>query len=329
MTTPRAASRTTRTRRYRSASGTVPAYAPQLATLAGTAPDTDDWLHEVKYDGFRMGLEVRDGRARLLTRNGLDWSARFPDLVAAGLSLGVSTALLDGEVALRLPDGRTSFQGLQGNGHPDGAITYFVFDLLWIDGEDLAPLPLETRKGRLQALLDGGDASAFHYSTHVVGGGPRAHADACRRRLEGIISKRRDAPATAGRSRTWLKVKCLGRQEFVIGGFTEPQGAREHLGALLIGHYEERRLVWAGRVGTGFTTTVARELRARLEPLVQEASPFTPAPRGAAARGVHWVRPELVAEVAFTEWTRDGKVRHPSFQGLREDKPARAVVREA
>ena len=155
------------------------------------------------------------------------------------------------------------------------------------------------------------------------GSTPR-HASA---RLEGIISKRRDAPVTAGRSRAWVKVKCVGRQEFVIGGFTDPQGSREGIGALLIGHHEDGRLVWAGKVGTGFTARSARELRARLDPLVQESSPFTPVPRG-TARGAHWVRPELVAEVAFTEWTEGGKIRHPSFQGLREDKPATRVVRE-
>ena len=306
----------------------MPAYAPQLATLVAEAPDTDEWLHEVKFDGFRMGLVIEDGRARLLTRNGLDWSERFPEIVQAGLHLGASGALIDGEVALRLPDGRTSFQDLQNAARRAGALTYFAFDLLWLDGDDLAALPLEVRKARLQALLPADDDSPLRYSTHVVGHGPRVHQEACRARLEGIISKRRDAPATPGRSRSWVKVKCLGRQEFVIGGFTEPQGAREGLGALLIGYYDGGRLAWAGKVGTGLTAKSARDLRARLEPLAQEISPFTPAPRGADARGAHWVRPELVAEVAFTEWTAGGKIRHPSFQGLREDKAPREVVRE-
>ena len=308
---------------------TVPAYVPQLATLVADAPDTDDWLHEVKYDGFRMGLVIERGTARLLTRAGLDWSDRFPDLVEAARQLGVSSALLDGEVALQLPDGRTSFQHLQNSGRQAGALTYFLFDLLWLDGEDLSSSPLEARKARLQQLLPAAGASPLRYSTHVVGHGPRIHGEACKAKLEGIISKRRGAPATPGRSRTWVKVKCVGRQEFVIGGFTEPQGSREGLGALLIGHYSRDRLVWAGKVGTGFTARSARELRARLEPLVQDHPPFTPAPRGAEARGAHWVRPELVAEVAFTEWTDGGKIRHPSFQGLREDKSPREIVREA
>jgi len=304
----------------------MPEYAPQLATLVTAAPESDDWLHETKYDGFRVGLVIDKGHAQVFTRNGLDWSDRFPELVAAVLRLPVSSALLDGEVALERPDGRTSFQDLQNAGRRKSHLSCFLFDLHWIDGEDLRPLSLEARKARLEALLPRRGAAPLRYSTHVIGHGASVHAEACRAGMEGIISKRRDAPVTPGRSRTWVKTKCVGRQEFVIGGFTDPQGAREGLGALLIGHHQDGRLVWAGKVGTGFTTRSARELRARLEPLVQETSPFTPSPR--PARGVHWVRPELVAEVAFTEWTEGGKIRHPSFQGLREDKPASSVVRE-
>jgi bifunctional non-homologous end joining protein LigD len=304
-----------------------PAYAPQLATLVAQAPAGHDWLHEVKYDGFRMGLVI-DGRTRrLISRNGHDWTTRFPTIVEASRALPVSSAVLDGEVALLDADGRTSFQSLQGGGAGGGTLVYFVFDLLFIDGERLSALPLEARKARLATVLPR-RSKLLRYSPHTIGDGPRAHRDACRSHLEGIISTRRDAPATEGRSKTWVKVKCLGRQEFVIGGYTDPQGAREGLGALLIGYYDGDRLVWAGKVGTGFTTQVARDLRARLAPLVQEESPFTPAPRGAPVKGVHWVRPRLVGEVAFTEWTTGGKVRHPSFQGLRDDKPAGAVVRE-
>ena len=304
----------------------MPIYAPQLATLVAAAPESDEWLHETKYDGFRIGLAIDKGRAQLFTRNGLDWSARFPELVNAALQLPVSSALLDGEIALLLPDGRTSFQDLQNAGRRKGAPACFVFDIHWLDGDDLRSLPLEERKARLEPLLGSRRTPLLRYSTHVVGHGAWVHAEACRARMEGIISKRRDAPVTPGRSRTWVKTKCIGRQEFVIGGFTDPQGPREGLGALLIGHHEDGRLVWAGKVGTGFTVRSARELRRRLQPLVQTSSPFTPAPR--AARGVHWVRPQLVAEVAFTEWTEGGKIRHPSFQGLREDKPASKVVRE-
>jgi bifunctional non-homologous end joining protein LigD len=320
--TARPASPPRRTR----AAATLPGYAPQLATLVSAAPDSDEWLHETKYDGFRVGLVIDKGRAQLFTRNGLDWSERFPALVDAALRLPVSSALLDGELALELPGGRTSFQELQNAARRRARPNCFLFDIHWIDGEDLRPLPLERRKARLEALLAARGTSLLRYSSHVIGRGAWVHGEACRAGLEGIISKRRDAPVTPGRSRTWVKTKCVGRQEFVIGGFTDPQGAREGLGALLIGHHQGGRLVWAGKVGTGFTTRSARELRARLDPLVQESSPFVPAPR--AGRGVHWVRPELVAEVAFTEWTEGGKIRHPSFQGLREDKPAGRVVRE-
>lgn len=310
------------------ASRPLPAYQPQLATLVADAPPEDAWLHEVKFDGYRMGLLIEPGTARLLTRSGLDWSSRFPDVLAAAHALPVRTAVLDGELAWQLPDGRTSFQALQNAGSQPGSLRYFVFDLLWLDDEDLAPQPLEARKARLETLLAKAP-DPFRYSTHVVGHGARVHAEACRARLEGIIAKRRDAPATAGRSRTWVKVKCLGRQEFVVGGYTDPQGARQGIGALLIGQYEGDRLVWAGKVGTGFNTRSALALRTRLEPLARATSPFSPAPRGAAVRGAHWVEPTLVVEVAFTEWTSDGKVRHPSFQGVREDKPAREVRSEA
>lgn len=306
----------------------LPAYRPQLATLAAVAPDDDQWLHETKYDGFRMGLRIDGDEVRLLTRNGLDWSARFPALIAAARRLRARTALLDGEVAMLQPDGRTSFQGLQGGGAGGGTLVYFVFDLLHLDGESFDGVPLEARKVRLRALLPGG-TSALRYSDHVVGDGPRVYAEACRRGLEGIISKRRDQPVLAGRGRTWLKVKCVARQEFVIGGFTDPQGARQGLGALLIGHHDANgALLWAGKVGTGFTAATAKDLRARLDELAQDTCPFTPPPRGALGRTAHWVQPQLVAEIAFTEWTSSGKIRHPSFQGLRADKPAGEVTRE-
>ncbi len=304
----------------------IPEYAPQLATLVDAAPEGDGWLHETKYDGFRMGLRIDGDDVRFLTRNGLDWSARFGPLVHAARTLPVRTALLDGEVAMLLPDGRTRFQGLQ-KGGGEGTLVFVAFDLLHVDGETLDTAPLEARKERLAALLPKG-ASPLRYSAHVVGNGADAYADACRTGLEGIVSKQRDAVVSPGRSRTWVKVKCLARQEFVIGGFTEPQGRRQGLGALHIGYHEDGRLVWAGKVGTGFTDTSARELRARLDALVQSACPFDPAPRGAMARAARWVTPVLVAEVAFTEWTDAGRIRHPSFQGLREDKPAALVVRE-
>lgn len=305
----------------------LPPYVPQLATLVAAPPAGDEWVYEVKFDGFRMGLAIDATGARLLTRNGLDWSDRFPEIMAAARSLALTSGLLDGEVARLLPDGRTSFQGLQNASRAGGTLVYYLFDLLFVDGQNLAGEPLEVRKTRLRRVLPAG-ASPLRYSDHLVGNGAHVFAEACKAGLEGVIAKRRDQPWTGGRSRTWVKVKCLARQEFVIGGFTEPQGTREGLGALLIGHYDAGRLVWAGKVGTGFTATSAAALRARLEPLVQPTAPFSPAPRGALAREARWVRPDLVAEVAFTEWTDAGKIRHPSFQGLREDKPPTEVMRE-
>ena len=312
-------------------------YLPQLATLVAEAPPGDEWLHELKYDGYRIGCHIgaggRSARAsrpvRLESRNGGDWTAEFPTVVAAARALPVSRALLDGELAVVLPDGRTSFQALQNARRTPGAIdlVYFVFDLLELDGEDLTRRPLEQRKEALRQVL-GDDRGVIRYSDHVIGDGARFYQAACAGGLEGIVSKRRADPHRGGRSRGWLKIKCVLRQELVIGGFTEPKGSRAGLGALLVGVYEDGALRFAGKVGTGFTQASARALRERLDRLEAERSPFTPRPPTAVARAARWVRPELVAEVAFSEWTDDGKIRHPSFQGLREDKRARQVRRE-
>ena len=308
-------------------------YQPQLATLVKEPPPGDGWLHEIKYDGFRIGCLVRNGRVTLISRNGKDWTARFPGIAEAALKLRVSEALLDGEVAIVLPDGRTSFQALQNSANERGAaggtLMYFVFDLLRLDREPVSEQPLDDRKARLRRLLGRATKSSrIRYSDHVVGGGEAVFTEACRTGLEGIISKRRDQPHKPGRHGGWVKTKCISRQEFVIGGFTEPAGARAGLGALLIGYYEDGKLIFAGKVGTGFSQKTALDLRKRLDRLEQKAAPFTPAPSGPLGRSAHWVKPTLVGEVEFTEWTGDGKIRHPSFQGLRADKPARAVRRE-
>ncbi len=302
-------------------------YAPQLATLVKSIPLGDEWLHEVKFDGYRIGI-VRRGRVvQLITRNGNDWTDRYPAIVDAARALDVDSALIDGELAIVLPDGRTSFQALQNAATMRGTLTFFAFDLLELDGDDLCGEPLEGRKQRLRRLLPT-DAPALRYSDHVIGDGVRVFDEACRAGIEGVISKQRTAPVQPGRSRTWLKTKCVLRQEFVIGGFTDPEGARTGIGALLVGYYDDGRLAWAGKVGTGFTDKSARDLRRQLARLEQPASPFTPPPPGRLGRLAHWVAPTLVAEVAFTEWTEGGKVRHPSFQGLRDDKRATSVVRE-
>jgi bifunctional non-homologous end joining protein LigD len=300
--------------------------APQLATLVAEAPAGDDWLHESKYDGYRIVCRIQGGRATLTSRNGNDWTARFPTVARAAEKLPVEAALLDGEVAVVGADGLTSFGALQNAASGGGTIAYFVFDLLHRDGWDLTAAPLEERKRALRAVI-GGKAGTLRYSSHVIGDGAAVFQAACRAHLEGIIAKRRDAPYVGGRSKTWLKVKCVHGQELVVGGFTDPEGSRVGIGALLLGvHDAEGRLRYAGKVGTGFPHATALDLRARLEKLHADANPFVERPPGATR--AHWVRPVLVVEVGFTEWTSDGRLRHPTFRGLREDKPAKAIVRE-
>jgi bifunctional non-homologous end joining protein LigD len=245
--------------------------------------------------------------------------------------LPARAALLDGEVAVVLPNGTTSFQALQNamGGGDEGELAYFVFDLLHLEGHDLTGATLEDRKRALSALLRAaGDPGTIRFSDHVVGEGEAFHRSACGLGLEGIISKRRDARYEGGRGRSWLKVKCLRRQEFVIGGWTDPEGSRVGIGALLLGVYDDAgELAFAGKVGTGFTAKTLRDLERRLAPLARPTSPFAKARIPGVTR-THWTEPKLVAEVQFTEWTGDGRLRHPSFQGLREDKAAREVVRE-
>ncbi|HKZ07529.1 MAG TPA: non-homologous end-joining DNA ligase, partial [Methylomirabilota bacterium] len=313
----------------RGRAGALPrALEPQLATLVSEPPEGDDWLHEIKFDGYRILARLDGGRVRLLSRNDKDWTARLPVIAEAVARLPARAALLDGEAVVLQRDGTTSFQALQNvlSGEQRGELVYMVFDLLHRDGRDLRGLPLEERKAALRELVPAGtNGGVVRYSDHVVGGGAAFLQHACRLRLEGALSKRRDAPYRSGRGRDWLKVKCARRQEVVIGGYTPPAGSRVGLGALLVGVYDGPRLVYAGKVGTGFSTADLRSLTSKLGAIEQRASAFDPPPR---EQGARWVAPTLVGEVAFTEWTGDGKMRHPSFQGLREDKPAREVRRE-
>ena len=308
----------------------LPAFVPpQLATLVDRAPDGDEWVHEMKLDGYRILARLQRGQVRLLSRRDNDWSERFPEVGEAVAQLPAKQALLDGEVAVLLPDGTTSFQALQGFAQGSaGRLVYFVFDLLHLDGYDLTRSPLESRKAVLRDLLAGAPAPAagvLSYSEHVVGSGPEFFAEACRLRLEGALCKRREGPYRPGRGRDWLKVKCSRAEEVVIGGYTPPKGSRSGLGALLVGVNDASgRLRYAGKVGTGFTDAMLADLKRRLDRLKQPTPPFADKPPRAA--GVTWVRPELVAEVAFTEWTSDGRLRHPSFRGLREDKGPEEVV---
>jgi bifunctional non-homologous end joining protein LigD len=303
--------------------------APQLATLVKAPVEGDAWLHEIKFDGYRMLARFERGRVRMFTRTGQDWTERFAAIAEAVSELPCRDAVLDGEVVVLEPDGTSDFQALQNalRRRDDAELVYYVFDLLHLDGFDTTAAPLESRKRLLEALVDTlPRGTPVRYSAHVAGKGEAFFDEACRRHLEGVISKRRDAPYHSARTRDWLKVKCGRRQEFVIGGYTDPSGARAGLGALLVGVHDERgALRYAGKVGTGFDHDTLVDLERRLRGLARQDSPFADAPRG---RTMHWVDPKLVCEVVFTEWTADGRLRHPSFQGLREDKPAKSVRRE-
>lgn len=304
-------------------------YEPQLATLVKEPPAGDEWLHEIKFDGYRIGCHRRGTRVTLTSRNGKDWTAAFPEIADAVRALKADEVMLDGEVAAVLPDGRTSFQAMQQRGGARATLVYFVFDLLRLGDETLTRLPLDQRKARLKKLLGAGQQGRLRYSEHVDGSGKAILEHACSLGLEGIISKRRDLPYMPGRNDAWRKIKCSRRQEFVIGGFTDPKGSRVGIGALLLGYYTaDRRLAYAGRVGTGFSHKFAGELRTRLERIAQPAPAFDPPPPRPHARDAHWVAPQLVCEVSFTEWTDDGQLRHPAFQGMRHDKKPAQVVRE-
>jgi len=304
--------------------------SPTLATLVDSAPTGDDWIHEVKFDGYRMVSRIDHGDVRIYSRNGKEWTAVLPSVVAALQRLDVDQAWLDGEIAVADAKGLTSFQQLQ-NALSDPrakTISYFVFDLLYQNGYDLRGVALTERKQLLRALVGKSDA-VLRYSIDVQGSGAEFFEQACKLKLEGAISKRANSVYREGvRTRDWLKVKCGRRQEMVIGGFTDPQGSRSGFGALLLGIHEGGKLRYAGKVGTGFDDKTLTKLRAILAKLEQKEAPFVNPPRGFEAKGAHWVKPQLVAEIAFTEWSNDGALRHPSFQGLREDKKATDVVRE-
>ncbi len=308
----------------------LPAFVePELATLTKTAPEGASWIHEIKYDGYRMLSRIAEGSARMISRNKKDWTANFPSIARAATRLPVKTAWIDGEVVALDAQGRSSFQALQNalSASPSADLVYLVFDLLYLDGFDLTRVRLTERKELLHSLVSSA-GGAIRYSDHFSVPGNDFLANACKLGLEGMVSKRGDLAHHAGRSAAWMKVKCQRRQEMVIGGFTDPGGSRRGFGALLLGVYDDGKLRYSGRVGTGFDDALLAKLRGTLDKLEQPKSPFQNPPRGADARGVHWVRPTLVADVEFTEWTSDGTLRHPAFVGLRADKRASDVARE-
>lgn len=300
----------------------------QLATLTAKAPSGPQWVHEVKYDGYRARIAVEGGSARVFTRSNQDWTDKFGPIVAAASRLPAKNALLDGEIVALDKGGVSHFGALQealAAKKPD-VLVYMAFDLLFLDGNDLRPLPLVERKKLLGDLLSRAEGdTVLRLSEHLSVDGPEFHDQACRLGLEGSISKRAEAPWRPGRGTDWIKTKCLLEQEFIVVGWTEPAGSRAGFGALLLAVNAHEGLRYAGRVGTGFSDRELVSLRARLDSLAADTSPLLEAP---PLKAVHWVKPELVAEVAFLEWTGDGLVRQAKFGGVREDKPVAQIVRE-
>lgn len=305
---------------------------PCLATLAEKAPDSANWIHEIKFDGYRLQARLSRGKAKLLTRKGLDWTHKFKGIADAVAELDAHNALIDGELVVEGDDGVTSFSLLQEelkSGRQD-RLVYYVFDLLYLDGQDLRGLPLAERKEALaRSLKSAPKRTPLRFSESIAERGPVLLKHACQLGLEGIISKLADAPYRSGRGRDWIKTKCSSRQELVIAGFVPSTADAHAVGALVLGFHDKGKLVYAGRTGTGFTHQTSRELYKKLKALKRERTPFAAVP--AEERGVRapvWVEPKLVAEVDFHGWTHGDRIRQASYQGLREDKAAADVVRE-
>jgi bifunctional non-homologous end joining protein LigD len=321
-------------KRKSAAGGTrLPDFVPPcLATLSERAPDDPSWVHEIKFDGYRIQARLADGEAKLLTRKALDWADRFRPIADAVAELPVEQALLDGEIVSESERGISSFSQLQqdlSEGRSD-RLVYLVFDLLHLDGHDLTKEPLVERKKVLQALLENLPRDALiRFSEHFDEPGSTLLRHACQMDLEGIISKRANAPYRSGRGGDWLKIKCSNNQEFVVGGFAPSTVDSKAIGALILGYYEDGQLHYAGRAGTGYSHMMARDLYGRLQPLRTAKPAFVEIPKEeTAARNAKWVEPRLVVEADFRGWTHGNRIRQASFQGIREDKSPKEVVRE-
>lgn len=328
---PRAAKKT----RTGSAAVSLPkTLSPQLATLAAEPPDESaDWLWELKFDGYRLLTRIDNGKVTCFTRNGHDWTAKLPELETALSRLGVRSAWLDGEIVVHDERGAPDFQALQNafDHRSTAAIVYWIFDLLFLDGKDLRELAVEERRARLAPFLGDDEAPRLRFSEAFDAQPRDLLVSVASLGFEGLIGKRKGATYSARRSPDWIKLKTQQRQEFVIGGFTAPKGARSGFGALLLGVYPDGEksgdLVYCGNVGTGFDAAKLADIKARLDKLTTDRSPFGESGVPGTVKA-QWVRPQLIAEVAFGEWTRDGRVRHSVFRGLRSDKPAKQIVRE-
>jgi bifunctional non-homologous end joining protein LigD len=306
---------------------------PMLATLTDRPFSDPAWIYETKLDGQRSLLFRRGSSINLMTRNRKDRTSHYPDLERAAVSAIHADLIADGEI-VAFDGPRTSFSRLQArmqNARPSPTLVatqpviYYLFDLLWFDGRDLRSLPLTDRKERLREAI--AFADPIRYSDHLEEDGELALKVACEQGLEGLIAKRGASPYVAGRSREWLKLKCVLEQEFVVLGWTDPQRSRTGIGALLVGYHDDGVLRFAGKVGTGFNQHELDRLSAKLTRIERKTSPL-PDTTGVQKSGVHWARPELVAQVGFGEWTPDGRLRHPRYLGLRDDKAATDVVRE-
>ncbi|MDR8398754.1 DNA ligase D [Paraburkholderia sp. USG1] len=320
--------------------GAVPArlpatFKPQLATLVDSAPPGDEWSYEIKFDGYRVLVRIdratKGSAVKVLTRAGNDWTAKFSKQVKAFERLDIESAWLDGEAVVLDQNGVPNFQALQNafDSNRLQDIVIYLFDIPFLNGYDLRGVPLEQRRAILRALLEDADDSVLRFSDNFDFSADELLRSACDMALEGIIGKRRDSGYMSGRSSAWIKLKCRRRQEFVIGGYSEPSGSRAAFGALLLGVYDgNRKLQYAGRVGTGFDAALLRSVKKELDAHETRHMPFAAAPRERSRTPVHWVEPVLVAECNFAEWTSDGIVRQASFVSLRNDKPARQIVKE-
>jgi bifunctional non-homologous end joining protein LigD len=299
----------------------------QLATLSKRPPNDSDWIHEIKFDGYRMACRIEKGNVSIVSRRNLDWTQRFPDLARDLAALRVKSAWLDGEIVSLRSDGVSDFEALQGSfrNRRTSQLMYAVFDLLYVDGFDLRECPLIERKQLLETLLQTPPAR-LQYVEHIEGRGAEFFEQCCRMGLEGVISKRAGRSHRPGRSGDWIKVKRKQRADFVIVGFLRPESRRNGLRALLLGTYgADGTLAYAGRVGTGFSVSVETDLLAKLERLTKNNAPVGKAPREGGQ--MHWVQPELVADVEFTERTNDGELRHASFKGLRDEVAPASIIR--
>jgi DNA ligase D-like protein (predicted ligase) len=315
----------------------LPQFVPfQLSQPVEKPPSGPQWVHEIKLDGYRMAARIDNGRVQLLTRTGLDWTGKYPGAAAALANLNVQTAYLDGELCGVDAAGLPSFAQTQAatDGERGVALVYYAFDLLHIRGWDISGLSLVERKALLEPLVL--NKPGLQFNGHATGDGELILKHAGKLGFEGVVSKTIDAPYAPGNRGLWRKAKSLNRQEFVIVGWSDPEGSRPHLGALLLGYYtDEGKLTYAGRVGTGMPDKVLADLRRRLDPLARKTPPLSVLPPRKSRFGsplvlsrVHWVEPKLVAEITYLTWTADNLLRHTVYVGLREDKPAEQVRQE-